>query len=622
MSSVDRGPVASGAAAAPQELEQVCILFSGDSGDGMQLTGTQFSATSAVFGNDVSTLPDFPAEIRAPAGSLGGVSAFQLSFASHELHTPGDAVQVLVAMNPAALKVYLPRLAAGGILIANSDAFTAGNLKKADYATNPLEDPELSQRVRVYAVPMTTLTMNALAEVALDRRAKERCKNFFTLGLLYWLYSRPMESTREWIRQKFARVPAVQQANALTLEAGYHYGETAGALDVHFQVPRARTAPGTYRIINGNQALALGLATAARLAGKPLVYSSYPITPASDVLQDLARLRHLDVRTLQLEDEIASMGSTIGAAFGGALAVTGTSGPGVCLKSEAINLAVMLELPMVIINVQRGGPSTGLPTKTEQADLLQALFGRNGESPLPVLAPRSPADCFDTVIEAFRIAVRHMTPVFLLSESFLANSAEPWRVPQVGELASMEVHHPTEADGFQPYGRDPQTLARPWAIPGTPRLEHCLGGLEKADLTGQVSYDPDNHERMCRLRAEKIERVADYLPDAAVAGPAAGELLVVSWGGSYGAVLTAVEQLQAQGKSVAHLHLRHLNPFPRNLGELLGAYRKVVVAELNFGQLAWVLRARYLRDVQSFSKVKGKPFMVAEIVDACQELLS
>ncbi len=605
-----------------REVERVTILFCGDSGDGMQLTGTQFSNTSAVFGNDVSTLPDYPAEIRAPAGSLGGVSAFQLSFSSRHIHTPGDSVQVLVAMNPAALKVYLDRLEPGGILIVNRDAFSPGNLKKAGYAGNPLDDPDLTGRFRVLAAPMTSMTLSALEDLELDRRGKERCKNFFALGLVYWLYSRPPESTRDWIAQKFARVPATREANRRALDTGYHYGETAEAFAVHYAVPRAHPRPGTYRILNGNQGLALGLVTAARLAGKSLVYSSYPITPASEVLHELARLKHMDVRTLQLEDEIAAMGSTIGAAFGGALAVTGTSGPGVCLKSEAINLAVMLELPMVIINVQRGGPSTGLPTKTEQSDLLQALFGRNGESPLAVLAPRSPADCFDTAVDAFRIAVRHMTPVMVLSEGYLANSAEPWRIPSPEELAPIPCAHCTEVEDFAPYRRDGQTLARPWVVPGTPGLQHRLGGLEKEDVSGQVSYDPLNHEHMCRVRADKIARVADFQPELEVTGPESGDLLVLSWGGTHGAALTAVERLQREGRSVAHAHLRLLNPFPRNLGQVLSRYARVLIPELNLGQLAQLIRARYLVDAQSLSKVQGRPFSVAEIAQACTEILS
>ncbi len=605
-----------------QELEQVTILFSGDSGDGMQLTGTQFTNTSAVFGNDVSTMPDFPAEIRAPAGSLAGVSAYQLTFSSRDVYTPGDSPQVLVAMNPAALKVNLPKLLPGGVVIVNKDAFTAANLAKAGYEDDPLEDPELRTRYKFTRVPITTLTLNALEDVDLQKKAKERCKNFFALGLLYWLYNRPLQLSLDWIESKFEKHPRLVEANSKALRTGYNYGRTARLFQVHFNVPAADPEPGTYRILNGSEALALGFVTAARLADKPLVYSSYPITPASDVLHELARLKHLDVRTVQAEDEIAAMGSAIGAAFGGAFSLTGTSGPGVCLKSEAINLAIMLELPLVILNVQRGGPSTGLPTKTEQADLLQCLFGRNGESPIPIIAPSSSADCFDTAIEAFRIAVRHTTPVFLLSEGFLANSAEPWKIPSYADFDPIDVEHLSEPDGFQPYARDDATLGRPWVIPGTPGLEHRIGGLEKQHLTGNVSYDPDNHEFMCRLRAEKVERVADFIPAAQVHGPQEGEVLVLGWGSSYGAIHSAVNRMIGRDKPVAQLHLRHLNPFPKNLGEVLSRYEKILIPELNLGQLALLIRAKYLVDAVPFAKLKGQPFTITEIEDKIEELLS
>jgi len=608
-------------AAQTQELDRVTILFCGDSGDGMQLTGTQFTATTALFGNDVSTFPDYPAEIRAPAGSLAGVSAFQVNFSSNPIHTPGDQPDALVAMNPAALKVYLPKLKDKGILIVNRDAFKTANLKKAGYATNPLEDPELAGRFQLHAVPITSLTTDALTEVDLDNKGKERCKNFFALGLAYWLYGRSLQPTERWIDEKFSKAPSVAEANRRALATGYHYGETEESFAVKYVVESAPTEPGVYRIINGNEAAALGFATAARLAGKPLVYSSYPITPASDVLHQLARLKHLDVRAIQYEDEIAAMGSTIGAAFGGAFAMTGTSGPGVCLKSEALNLAVMMELPLVILNVQRGGPSTGLPTKTEQSDLLQAFFGRNGESPIPILAAASPTDCFDVAIEAFRIAVRHMTPVFMLSDGYVANGAEPWRIPDFEDLEPIQVTHPTDPETFQPYLRDQTTLARPWALPGTPKLEHRLGGLEKQDGTGIVSYDPDNHERMCRLRAEKVARVADFVSQAEPDGPAAGDLLVLSWGGTLGAVLSAVHRVQESGKEVAHLHLRHLNPFPRNLGEILSRYEKVLIPELNLGQLSLLIRAKYLVDAVSYSKVEGMPFTISELEERIEELL-
>jgi 2-oxoglutarate ferredoxin oxidoreductase subunit alpha len=605
-----------------QELDRVTILFCGDSGDGMQLTGSQFTATSALFGNDVSTFPDYPSEIRAPAGSLAGVSAFQINFSSTPIHTPGDTPDALVAMNPAALKVYLPKLKPKGLLIVNRDAFSDVNLKKAGYAENPLDDPDLANQYRLREVPITTLTVGALEDVDLNSRGKQRCKNFFALGLVYWLYGRPLDPTLRWIEEKFSKAPQVAEANRRALETGYRMGETEEAFAVNYHVAKAPTEPGTYRIVNGNEASALGFATAAQLAGKTLVYSSYPITPATDVLHELAKLKHLDVRTIQYEDEIAAMGSAIGAAFGGAFSLTGTSGPGVCLKSEAINLAIMLELPVVILNVQRGGPSTGMPTKTEQADLLQAFAGRNGESPVPILAAANPADCFDMAIEAFRIAVRHMTPVFLLTDGYIANGAEPWRLPRFEDLERIEVTHPTDPEGFLPYERDGTTLARPWAIPGTPGLEHRLGGLEKQEGTGAVSYDPENHEHMCRLRAEKVDRIADFVPEARAEGPPDGDLLVLSWGGTFGAVYSACREARAKGRAVAHLHLRYLNPFPRGLGEVLSNYKKVLIPELNLGQLAVLIRARYLVDAVSFTKVKGRPFTISEVEEKIEEVLS
>jgi 2-oxoglutarate ferredoxin oxidoreductase subunit alpha len=605
-----------------EELDRVTVLFCGDSGDGMQLTGSQFTATSALFGNDVSTFPDYPSEIRAAAGSLAGVSAFQVNFSSLPIYTPGDRPDALVAMNPAALKVYLPKLKHKGMLIVNKDAFTNINLRKAGYEENPLDDSELANQYQLRAFPITTLTVNALKDVDLNNRAKQRCKNFFALGLVYWLYGRPLEPTLRWIEDKFSEAPEVAEANRKALETGYHLGETDESLAVNYIVARASTEPGTYRIIDGNEASALGFATAARLAAKSLVYSSYPITPASDVLHELAKLKHLDVRTIQYEDEIAAMGSAVGAAFGGAFSLTGTSGPGVCLKSEAINLAVILELPVVILNVQRGGPSTGMPTKTEQADLLQAFAGRNGESPLPILAAANPADCFDVAIEAFRIAVRHMTPVFVLSDGYIANGAEPWRIPRFEDLEPIEITHPADPDTFLPYARDEATLARPWAIPGTPGLEHRLGGLEKQDGTGAVSYDPENHERMCRLRAQKIERIADFLPEARADGPPQGDLLVLSWGGTFGAAYSACHNARKKGQAVAHLHLRHLNPFPRRLGEVLSSYKKVLIPELNLGQLALLIRAKYLVDAVSLTKIKGMPFNISEVEQKIEEMLS
>ena len=603
-----------------RSLERVTVLFSGDSGDGMQLIGTQFTTASAIMGNNVCTLPDYPSEIRAPAGSLGGVSAFQVNVSSREIKTPGDRPDALVAMNPAALKVYLQRLAPGGALIVNSDAFNKSGLRKAGYGDNPLDDPDLAARCQLHTVPVTSLTMAALEEIDLDTRHKRRCKNFFVLGLIDWLYDRPIEPSQKWHERKFARVPQVGAANQLALNAGYRYGEDNFA--VQYRVPPAASEPGEYRIINGNEAFALGCVTAARLAGKPLVYSSYPITPASDVLHHLARLKHFDVRPIQAEDEIAAMGSAIGAAFGGAFSVTGTSGPGVCLKSEGINLAIMLELPLVILNVQRGGPSTGLPTKPEQADLLQAITGRNGESPIPVLAASGPADCFDIAIEAFRIAVRHMTPVMVLSDSNLANSAEPWRVPVFEEFDPIPVEHPTAAAEFQPYSRDEATLARPWAVPGVPGLEHRLGGLEKQHETGNVCYEPENHEHMCQLRADKVQRIAGFVDEQAVDIAEETDLLVLSWGGVRGAVSAAVSQCRAKGLSVAHAHLRYLNPFPRNLGTLLARHRKILIPELNGGQLALLIRAQYLKEVISLSKVQGRPFTIAEVESRIEEVLS
>jgi 2-oxoglutarate ferredoxin oxidoreductase subunit alpha len=603
-------------------LEQVTILFSGDSGDGMQLTGSQLTTTSAVLGNDVSTLPDYPSEIRAPAGSVAGVSAFQLHFSSQEIHTPGDNPDVLVAMNPAALKTNLPRLQPNGVLIIDQDAFSERNLARAGYKDNPLDDPELGSRYRLHPVPVTTLTLNALDGLDLKRTVKTRCKNFFTLGLVYWLYERPLEQSLEWIDRKFSRMPLVAEANRLALQAGYHFGETSEAFAVQWTVPGTSGEAGTYRIINGNEASALGFVTAARLADKPLVYSSYPITPATDVLNHLSRWKHMDVRTIQTEDEIAAMGSTIGAAYGGAFAVTGTSGPGVCLKSEAIGLAVMLELPLVILNVQRGGPSTGLPTKTEQADLLQAMFGRHGESPLPILAAATPTDCFDIAIEAFRIAVRHNTPVFVLSEGYLANGSEPWRIPAVEDMEPIVVRHPVDPDGFEPYTRDATTLARPWALPGTAGMEHCIGGLEKHPPTGGVSYAPEDHEAMCKLRADKVARVADFIPELEVDGPQQAPLLVLTWGGTCGAALTAVQRARKQGRSVAHAQLRYLNPFPRNLGAVLSRYDRVMIPELNSGQLALLIRGKYLVDAISYPKLRGQPFTVTEIEARIRELLA
>lgn len=610
-----------------KELEDVVIRFAGDSGDGMQLTGSQFTNTAAIVGNDISTFPDYPAEIRAPAGTLGGVSGFQVHLAERDIWTPGDSPHVLVAMNPAALKVSLPDLEPGAIIIVNTDAFTPGNLKKAGYESNPLEDGSLNQ-FQVITVPITMLNRNAVQDVeGLDKKSVDRSKNFFALGLIYWMFDRPLEPSIEWVKKKFGRRnPAVAEANIKALQAGYFYGETAEIFQTRFRIKPAKLPPGTYRKISGSEAAAIGLVTAARKANKPLFYGAYPITPASDILHNLAPLRNFDVITFQAEDEIAAMGATVGAAFAGAMAVTGTSGPGIALKSEAMNLAVMLELPMVIIDVQRGGPSTGLPTKVEQSDLLQIMFGRNGESPMPVLAASSPADCFDTVIEAYRLAVRSMSPVAVLMDGYLANSSEPWRIPDPDTIEPIVIEHPTESNGpdgkFLPYKRDPVTLGRPWAIPGTPGLEHRVGGLEKSPEYGNVSYSPEHHQRMINERAAKVARLADVIPEQDVFGPEEGELLVVGWGGAYGAIHSAVAQAQAKGLSVAQIHIRYLNPFPRNLGFILQNYDKILVPELNMGQLAMLLRDRYLVDVISLNKVQGRPFKVSEISAKIDELLA
>jgi 2-oxoglutarate ferredoxin oxidoreductase subunit alpha len=603
-----------------EELETVTIRFAGDSGDGMQLTGTQFTATSAIVGNDISTLPDFPAEIRAPAGSLPGVSGFQLNFSSRDIRTPGDEPNVLVAMNPAALKTNLKDLEPGGILVVNTDAFTEANLKKAGYETNPLEDGSLSG-YRLFQIPITTLTLKALEEVNLPHKQQERCKNFYALGLMYWLYDRPLEPTLRWIAEKFAKMPEVAKANTLALKAGYNYAETTELFTTHYRVSKARIAPGKYRNITGNEATAIGFITAAQLAGRPLFYGSYPITPASDILQELARYKNFGIKTFQAEDEIAAIGAAIGAAFAGHIGLTGTSGPGLALKSEFIGLAVMTELPVVIIDVQRGGPSTGLPTKTEQADLLQAMCGRNSECPVGIVAPATPADCFHMAIEAVRLATKYMAPVIYLSDGYLGNGSEPWAIPSIDSLPRIEVNFRTDPNGFYPYLRDEKTLARPWALPGTPGLEHRIGGLEKQHITGNVSYDPENHDFMVRLRAEKIARMAEDIPPVEVFGETKGKVLVLGWGSTYGAITTAVERLRERGASVSSAHLRYLNPFPRNLGKVLSNFETVIIPELNLGQLALLIRARYLVDAISLSKVKGQPFKVAEILNKVEEYL-
>lgn len=609
-----------------QERDSVTIRLAGDSGDGMQLAGTQLTHTSALFGNDISTFPDFPAEIRAPTGTLAGVSGFQIHFSSTEIYTPGDNLNTLVVMNPAALKTNIADLEPNGILIVNKDSFGTGDLHKAGYATNPLEDGSLTN-YRVFSVPLTSLTRSAVAGLKLSTRDADRCKNMFALGLVYWLYERSLEPTLRYLKMKFGKKADVLEANERTLRAGYNYGETTEAIAVNYHVPKAQLKKGKYRKITGNEAVAMGLVVAAELSGLELVFAGYPITPASDILHQLVELRRFNVKTLQAEDEIAAAGAAIGASFGGALGCTATSGPGICLKSEAIGLAVMTELPLVIVDVQRGGPSTGLPTKTEQADLLQAMFGRNGECPAAVVAPQSPSDCFDMILEAARIATRFMTPVFFLSDGYLANGAEPWEIPQLDKLERFPVKFITEPNGehdghpvYLPYKRDDR-LVRPWAAPGVAGLEHRIGGLEKEDVTGNINYEPENHHHMVMTRAKKIANIANEIPELKVNGPEEGEVLVVGWGGTYGSLLTAVQRMQRKGHAVAHAHLRYLNPMPRNTGEVLKRYKKVLVAELNGGQLRMLLRANYLVDAVGLNKVQGKPFLVSEVEEKIEEML-
>ncbi len=600
----------------------ITVRLVGDSGDGMQLLGQQLTNTSALLGNDVATFPDFPAEIRAPRGTRAGVSGFQVQFASHEVHTPGDTLDALVAMNPAALVTNLADLVKGGLLIVNEDSFEEKDLKLAKLNTSPLEDPSM-EKYRLIKVQMTRLTKEAVSEFGLSTKEADRCKNFFAMGLVYWLYGRNMDATLRFIHGKFsAGKSAIAAANEKALRAGWAYGETIEALGQSYNVEPAKLSPGTYRNIMGNQALAWGLLAAAQRSGKELFYASYPITPASDILHELARYKNFGVCTFQAEDEIAAVCSAIGASYGGQMGVTTSSGPGIALKAEAMGLALMLELPLLVIDVQRGGPSTGLPTKTEQADLLQVMFGRNGEAPLPVLAARSPGDCFDIVQDAWMIATQLMIPVVVLSDGYIANGAEPWKIPDVTKLAPFTVEHPQESnnpDGpFKPYLRN-ELLARPWAIPGTPGLMHRVGGIEKEDGTGNISYDPENHQKMVHIRAQKVANAAKLLPPQDVEGPQRGDLLVVSWGGTYGACLTAVQRAQAAGKSVAHAHLRYLNPFPSNLGEILSRYKKVLIPELNMGQLRMLIRSKYLVDAIGYNKIKGKPFTVSELYDTIIE---
>ena len=609
-------------------LDRVIIRIAGDSGDGMQLTGDRFTSSTALFGNDLSTLPDFPAEIRAPAGTLPGVSAFQLHFADHDIMTPGDAPDVLVAMNPAALKANVPNLPRGAELIVNTDEFTKRNLDRVGYRSNPLEDGSLAQYT-VRALPLTTLTLEALKPFDMGKKDAERAKNMFALGLLSWLYSRPTESTREFLREKFGKNPAILEANLAAFEAGWSFGETTEDFTVQYEVKPATMPSGTYRNITGNLALAYGLVAAGRQTGLPVFLGSYPITPASDILHELSKHKKFGVTTFQAEDEIAGIGAALGASYGGALGVTTTSGPGVALKAETMGLAVALELPLIVIDIQRGGPSTGLPTKTEQSDLLQVMFGRNGEAPLPVIAPRSPSDCFDTALEAAAIATRYRTPVVVLSDGYLANGAEPWRLPDVAALPDLKVRfadgpNHEEKDGrqvFWPFKRDPETLARPWAIPGTAGLEHRIGGLEKADGSGAISYDAANHDKMVRLRQAKVDGIA--VPDLEVDDPSGeAKVLVLGWGSTYGPIGAAVRRVRRRGLAVAQAHLRHLNPFPANLGAVLNGYETVLVPEMNLGQLALLLRSRFSARVRSYNQVRGLPFKAEELEGVLTEVIN
>ena len=601
-------------------IEQAVIRFAGDSGDGMQITGSQFTNTVALYGNDIATFPDYPAEIRAPAGTEPGVSGFQLNFSSAEVHTPGDAIDVLIAMNPAALKVNIADLKANGILIVNSDSFKEGDLRKARLTTNPLEDHSLD-KFRVFPVQLQRLTRSALQHLGLDAKAMDRCKNFFALGMCYWLYNRSTEPTVRWIDDKFKKKPLLAEANKLAMKAGYSYCEATEAFQISYEIPPAQLSPGSYRNLSGNQALALGFVTAARKSGLRLFLGSYPITPASDILHELSQYKNFDVLTFQAEDEIAAITSSIGASYAGALALTTTSGPGMALKTEALGLAVMTELPLVICDIQRGGPSTGLPTKTEQADLLQAMFGRNSEAPIPVLAPSTPGDCFWIAVEACRIALKYMVPVIILSDGYLANGAEPWRIPKEEEIPEIPVKFATDPEGFMPYKRNPETLARPWAVPGTKGLEHRIGGLEKQDVSGNINYEPLNHENMVRIRAAKIDAIVQDIPNVLPAGDPEGELLIVSWGSTYGAITQSVKSQRAKGRKIGHLHLRNLNPLPANVGDVLKRYRKVLVAELNMGQLRWMLRAKYLVDAAGLNKIQGRPFKQAELDQKIEEML-
>jgi 2-oxoglutarate ferredoxin oxidoreductase subunit alpha len=610
------------------QLDRVIIRFAGDSGDGMQLTGDQFTSRTAAFGNDLSTLPDFPAEIRAPAGTIPGVSAFQLHFADHDITTAGDTPNVLVAMNPAALKANIADIPRGADIIVNTDEFTSRNLTKVGYDANPLEDGSL-ESYAVHPIPLTSMTVEALKGIDITKKEAERAKNMFALGLLSWLYHRPTEGTVSFLKQKFAKKPEILEANIKAFEAGWSYGETTEDFSVQYEVKPATMAPGRYRNMSGNLALAYGLIAASQRAELPLFLGSYPITPASDILHELSKHKRFGVMTFQAEDEIAGIGAALGASYGGMLGVTTTSGPGVALKSETIGLAVSLELPLVIVDVQRGGPSTGLPTKTEQADLLQAMFGRNGEAPVPIVAPRSPGDCFDAAIEAVRIATTYRTPVFLLSDGYVANGSEPWRIPDVDSLPDLRVefaseHNHTNADGsteFWPFLRDPETLARPWAVPGTKGLEHRIGGIEKADGIGNISYDADNHDRMVRLRQAKVDGIT--VPDLEVEDPSGdARVLVLGWGSTYGPINAACQMSRREGSPVAQAHLRHLNPFPANTAEVLRRYDKVVIPEMNLGQLALLIRGRFLVDAIPYNQVRGLPFRAAELAGVIKDVVA
>lgn len=606
-----------------QKLSSVTVRFAGDSGDGVQITGDQFTQTTAIAGNDLATLPDYPAEIRAPAGTLPGVSGFQIQFAATDIFTPGDHPDVLVVFNPAALKVHVPDLPQNGILIADTKKFDKSNLAKAGYASNPLDDGSLS-KYRFFAEPITEMTIKSLRDITdLSAREKERCKNFFALGMAYWLFNRSLEPSMRWIEGKFKKTPLISQACQTALRAGYTYCDVTEPFHaVAYEIPPAPTKAGTYRNISGNQALALGLVAAAERTGLPLFYGAYPITPASDILHELAKHKNFGIMTFQAEDEIAAMASVVGASFSGALAVAGTAGPGLALKSEALSLAVMTELPVVVIDVQRGGPSTGLPTKTEQADLLFALYGRHGEAPVAIIAPATPGENFNLVLEACRLAVKHMTPVIFLSDGYLANGSEPWRIPEMSELPEMKAHYASaNTPNFNPYARDPKTLARPWAIPGTAGLEHRIGGLEKREVTGHVSYDPVNHEKMCLTRAEKIERMADDIPPLEVTGDEDADLLVLGWGSTYGSICAGCRRARENGRKVAQAHLRYLNPMPKNTEAVLKRFKKVLIPELNLGQLSLLVRGKFLVDCVALNKVQGSPFSGQEMYQAIAAVL-